>query len=189
MPWSDGRNSNVDNRLSIVRNSMSWSDGRNSNVDNNLSKGGDGVKISTEHKKKLEAIRQINGVLNSFAQDEDLQDDLKLPLVRLAIDHWSGIRRMPPESYTKQLEKDRRVNSVYPKLKLFQLVCNEAQIKVPLDHMLKGKVELDSNMLILSFGSDFCMLHGLTRPLAPVIAAPTGRVICSFLSFSYFDTS
>jgi hypothetical protein len=113
---------------------MSWSEGRE--VKDEKKASGDA--------KKLESIRQVNGVLKKLAHDEDLQDDLKLMNVRLAIDHWSGIVRMQPEKYKKVLENDQRVNSVYPKLKLLQSVCNDANIKVPIDHMLGGKEELES---------------------------------------------
>ncbi len=90
-----------------------------------------------------------------FSKDEDLQDDLKLSNVRMALDHWSGIKRMPPEIYSKRLETDRRVNAVYPKLKLLQSVCMQANMKVPLDHMLDGRSELDSYALTTCFGADF----------------------------------
>lgn len=137
---------------------MSWSEGRD-------------VK-SSERKassdaKKLESIRQVNGVLRKLAHDEDLQDDLKLTNVRLAIDHWSGIVRMQPEKYKKVLENDLRVNSVYPKLKLLQSVCNDANIKVPIDHLLGRMGELEPYIMTSSFGTDFCIAHGLTRPLTP----------------------
>ena len=120
--------------------------------------------ISAEEKKKLESIRSVNGCLAMLAKDEDLQDDLKLPILKLAIDHWSGIHRMPPEMYVKKLEKDLRVQSVYPKLKMLQSVCNAVPMKLPLDHMLGGKSELDSSALLRAFGVDFCVKHGLVQP-------------------------
>jgi hypothetical protein len=141
---------------------MSWSEGRKPVLNGNEKKA-----ISEDHKEKLENIRQINGVLEMFSKDEDLQDDLKLSNVRMALDHWSGIKRMPPEIYSKRLETDRRVNAVYPKLKLLQSVCMQANMKVPLDHMLDGRAELDSYALTTCFGADFCILHNLTRPLTP----------------------
>ena len=102
-----------------------------------------------------------------LSRDEDLHDDLKLPNVRAALLHWSGIKILPPEVYSRKLETDRRVNSVYPKLKLLQSVCFQANMKVPLDHLLEGKKQLDSYALTTSFGADFCILHDLTRPLTP----------------------
>jgi hypothetical protein len=141
---------------------MSWSEGRKPVLNSNEKKA-----ISEDHKEKLENIRQINGVLEMFSKDEDLQDDLRLSNVRMALDHWSGIKRMPPEIYSKRLETDRRVNAVYPKLKLLQSVCMQANMKVPLDHMLDGRAELDSYALTTCFGADFCILHNLTRPLTP----------------------
>jgi hypothetical protein len=43
----------------------------------------------------------------------------------------------------------------------------QANMKVPLDHMLDGRAELDSYALTTCFGADFCILHNLTRPLTP----------------------
>ena len=119
---------------------------------------------SSDDNKKLENIRSVNGCLAMLARDEDLQDDLKLPILKLAIDHWSGVHRMPPEMYLKKLEKDLRVQSVYPKLKMLQSVCNAVPMKLPLDHMLEGKSELDSSALTRAFGVDFCVKHGLVQP-------------------------
>ena len=143
---------------------MSWSTGRKSDTE---APSAEKKCISEDHKRKLECIRQINGVLGMLASNEDLQDDLKNPAVRLALDHWTGVRRLPPEVYAKRLENNRTVNSVYPKLMQLQSVCNTAPMKVPLDHLLEGKCELDTYALTTSFGTDFCILHDLTRPLTP----------------------
>jgi len=117
--------------------------------------------------QKLEAIRSVNGCLAMLAKDEDLQDDLQLPLVLLAISHWSGTNRLPPEQYSKKLERDLRVQSVYPKLKRLQAACAVARIGLPLDHFLQGKPELDSRVLTQAYGADFCIRHHLTRPPTP----------------------
>lgn len=124
-------------------------------------------KVSEIHKRQLESIRQINGILGKFADDEDFQDDLKQPGVRLALDHWTGLRRLSPEIYEQKLEQDRRVSCVHQKLVLLQAACNEAPMKVPLDHMINGRRELDSYTLTTTFGTDFCVEHELTRPQTP----------------------
>ena len=142
---------------------MSWSSGRTPTTETVTGK----KSISDQHKVKLEGILQVNGVLEMLSRDEDLHDDLKLPNVRAALNHWSGIKVLPPEVYSRKLETDRRVNSVYAKLKLLQSVCFQANMKVPLDHLLEGKRQLDSYALTTSFGADFCILHDLTRPLTP----------------------
>jgi hypothetical protein len=136
---------------------VSWAEGRKT----------PGVQKSHEDEKKLEAIRAVNGILKKHANDEDLQDDLRLPQVKLAIDHWAGIRRMPPEQYLKKLENDLRVQSVYPKLKMLQAACNDARIPLPLDHFVQGKDKLDTLVLTKAFGTDFCIAHHLTRPATP----------------------
>lgn len=89
-------------------------------------------------------------------------------VVRAAIDHWSNIKRISTESYKQQLESDRRVASVYPKLKQFQYVCQQANCKVPLDQMLEGKSELDSKTLLTLFGKDFCTSHKLIPSLTTI---------------------
>ena len=40
----------------------------------------------------LEKIDLVNGLLKILADDEDLQDDLKLPQVQIALKHFTGIR-------------------------------------------------------------------------------------------------
>ena len=141
---------------------MSWSSGRDVNATLERKK-----RVSDNHKRQLESIRQINGILGKFADDEDFQDDLKQPGVRLALDHWTGVQRLPPEIYAQKLENDRRVSCLHQKLMLLQAACNEAPMKVPLDHMIHGRRELDSYALTTTFGTDFCIEHELTRPQTP----------------------
>jgi hypothetical protein len=136
---------------------VSWAEGRQT----------PGVQKGSDDDKKLEAIRVINGILKKHADDEDLQDDLKLPQVKLALDHWAGIRRLPPEQYLRKLENDLRVQSVYPKLKMLQAACNDARMPLPLDHFVQGKDKLDTLVLTRTFGTDFCIAHRLTRPQTP----------------------
>lgn len=162
---SIGRNAPKESPIADSKNEshlMSWSSGRTPTAE------AVGKKIiSDQHKLILQCILQVNGVLEMLSRDEDLHDDLKLPNVRAALNHWSGIKVLPPEVYSRKLETDRRVNSVYAKLKLLQSVCFQANMKVPLDHLLEGKTQLDSYTLTTSFGTDFCILHDLTRPSTP----------------------
>ena len=143
---------------------MSWSAGREPGT-KDASTGK--KQIAGEDKRKLECIRQINGLLNHLADDEYLQDDMKDPRVRVSLDHWTGIKRLPPEEFERKFGNDKRVASVCGKLKMLQSACHEASMKVPLDHMLQGKRELDSYTLTTTFGTDFCIRHDLTRPLTP----------------------
>ena len=136
---------------------MSWSDGRSNQRDSNEGK----VKEETI----LESIRSINGLLQMLSRDEDFQDDLKLEKVKIALNHWTGSIRLPPEQYIKQLGDDSRVQKVYPKLKMFQAVCQAANIlKLPIDHFILGKPKLDADILKTNFGAEFCVKHGLVPP-------------------------
>ena len=141
---------------------MSWSSGRDIGASSDKEKS-----MLDYHRRQLESIRQINGILGKLADDEDLQDDLKQPGVCLALDHWTGVRRLSTEVYEKKLENDRRVNYVHHKLMLLQSACKETSIKVPLDHMIGRRRELDAHALTTSFGADFCIHYNLTRPLNP----------------------
>ena len=53
-------------------------------------------------------LRAINAVLAKLAQDEDLHDDFKLPVVKAAIDHWTGRARLDPDK-AQHLQNNRRV--------------------------------------------------------------------------------
>lgn len=85
-----------------------------------------------------ERLAQINSVLAMLAKDEDLQDDLKTPAVQTALKHWTGINRLPPEK-AQHLQDNRRAMYVMQKLQILQAVCREAQLAVPLDHLVTGK--------------------------------------------------
>lgn len=90
-------------------------------------------------------INTINSVLSMFARDVDLQDDLKMPIVQKALDHWSGIKRMSPEE-ASFLQDERRCLYVMGKLQILQGACREAQLQVPLDHFISGANELSATM-------------------------------------------
>lgn len=91
-------------------------------------------------------LRSINAVLLKLSNDEDFQDDLKLPIVKAAIDHWTGKNRLDTEK-AQVLQNNRRVVYVLQRFQMLQSVCREAQMSVPLDHLLLGKQELDSGLV------------------------------------------
>ncbi len=70
---------------------MSWSEGSD-RISSNLN---DKTKQAIA-KKKLESLDALNSVLARLAADEDLHEDLKLPIVMTAIQHWTGQSRLPP---------------------------------------------------------------------------------------------
>ena len=100
----------------------------------------------------LEKLSHVNAVLLKLSKDEDLQDDLKLPAVVTAIDHWTGKNRLTPEK-AQLLQNNRRVVYVLQRFQLLQAVCREAGMSVPLDHLLSGKQELVSSLVNRLFGS------------------------------------
>jgi hypothetical protein len=112
---------------------MSWSENR-------ISTGGtvDIAKINRQ-------IEQVNSVLLMLSRDEDLQDDLKMPIVQKALFHWTGVNRLKPEEAEK-LQESRRVLYVFGKLQLLQAVCREAKMAVPLDHLMNGSPQLHPSL-------------------------------------------
>lgn len=98
----------------------------------------------------MERIKPINAVLLMLSKDEDLSDDLKLKEVKIAIDHWTGKSRLMPEQANK-LQNHRRVVYVLQRLQMLQHVCREANLPVPLDHLLNGLPELNSQYITSNF--------------------------------------
>jgi hypothetical protein len=68
---------------------MSWSEGSD--------RGPSGVASAAQQReKKRSALVTINGVLAMLAADEDLHEDLQLRVVQVAMQHWTGAKRLPP---------------------------------------------------------------------------------------------
>lgn len=98
-----------------------------------------------------ERLRNINDVLAKLSKDEDLQDDFKLPQVKVALDHWTGKNRLPPDE-AEELSENRRVVYVLQRLQLLQSVCRASQVAVPFDHFIKGCSKLSDEAIIQTFG-------------------------------------
>lgn len=60
-----------------------WSDGRDS-------------KQSISLTQKLRSLEEINKALLHLAKDENFKEDLKLPIIQVAIRHWTGVERLSP---------------------------------------------------------------------------------------------
>eukprot|EP01038_Epipyxis_sp_PR26KG_P004092 gene4092-5840_t len=112
---------------------MSWSENR--------TKEAGWTKVEIKDK-----IDQINKVLSMLAHDEDLHDDFQLPEVQKALDHWTGVNRLPPDQ-AMQFMDHRRCVYVLQKLQIFQQVCKQAGLPVPLELMLKRKSELSNELI------------------------------------------
>lgn len=113
----------------------SWSENR----------GNDSKTLSLED--KLAHMNLVNKVLKSMAEDSDFQEDLKLPIVMKALDHWTNKKRLPAEEAAQMFEEDRTVISVFNKIKMLQKVCADAQMKLSVPHhqMMNGVSALGEN--------------------------------------------
>jgi len=118
----------------------SWSDGRESTRVIN-------TKVVIEKR-----IQDINNVLYKLSSDDDLRDDLKLPEVVIALNHWTGKHRLQPEEAERLLAENRRVMYVLQRLQMLQSICREAQVSVPFDSFLKSRSKLTDKETINLFG-------------------------------------
>jgi hypothetical protein len=94
----------------------------------------------------MQRIKQVDSVLLKLSNDDDLHDDLKNPNVKIALNHWTGVSRLPPEE-AELLQDNRRAVYVLKHLQILQSVCKEACIPVPLDHFLERKPKLSTNIV------------------------------------------
>eukprot|EP01035_Chromulina_nebulosa_P018447 gene18447-24154_t len=120
---------------------MSWSENRSSN------------KNIEPPKKRLEKLSIVNGVLKKLSEDDDLHDDLKFKNVQVAINHWTGVKRLNAQDVTKLFE-NRRVVYVYQRVQMIQHACLTAGIPVPFDHFVNKKDHLNFKVTIKYFGFD-----------------------------------
>jgi hypothetical protein len=112
---------------------MSWSTNRKSENE---------VKIE----KIRSNVRAVNGILSQLARDSDLQEDLSDSEVKLAMKHWTGEKRLPPEE-AQRFQENYRVLATLGKIRKLQEACRELGVPVPLDHVISRKTELDSYVL------------------------------------------
>ena len=135
--------------------SMSWSEGRDSIPQN--------VVENTD--KLLEKLHRINGLMKHLSVDEDLQDDLKLPVVQVAINHWKGGANRLPDSEAKRLQQHRRVLYVFERLVRLQSLCKELNVKVPMDEMLSGSPHVTLEWICNNFGKELISHPSFPTPL------------------------
>ncbi len=128
---------------------MSWSDNRTKNS---------GIPLAV----RKENLRQVNMVLQKLAPDDDLHDDLLMPEVKRALNHWTGVSRLPPDEAVK-LQDNRRVIYVLQRLQLFQSVCKQSGIhQVPIELFLNRKKYLPNDLAVRFFGQDIVDLESTT---------------------------
>jgi hypothetical protein len=147
---------------------MSWSDGREA-----------GINQSQLKQRKKDALTAINGVLAMLASDEDLHEDLQLPIVKVAMQHWTGTKRLPPEQAAK-LTENMRVISVLQKFQRLTAVCQAGGIAVPLDHLLARRPvlsdELAQNYFDITTENQARKNSSLEKPLPPSSSTTGTRV-------------
>lgn len=103
--------------------------------------------------KLKDKIHQVNGVLRHLANDSNLQDDLRDPAVKVAIQHWTGEKRLPPNSEELlHFQDNYRVMSTLGKIQQLQASCRSLGIAVPFDHVILRKTELDLQFLAAKYG-------------------------------------
>ena len=106
---------------------------------------------STEKIKK--GISEVNGVLNHLANDRNLHDDLQDPTVKVALMHWTGEKRLDPNSeVVLGFQDNYRIMSTLGKIQRLQAACRSLGIGVPFDHVVQRKPELDKKFLAAQFG-------------------------------------
>jgi hypothetical protein len=131
---------------------MSWSEGR------------DSKKESEPASRRVEKLGYVNGALQKLSEDEDLHDELKLKIVQVAIDHWTGKKRLPPEE-SKRFQDNRSCIYVLQRLQMLRHAAEMAGIASPVDHMLGRKKKLDLKYVLQYFGSDIFEVSGFPKEL------------------------
>jgi hypothetical protein len=128
-----------------VMPSMSWSAKREENS----------RSTRLDQQKKIDGKRrhidQINKVLQLLAKDEDLHDDLRMPSIVVAVDHWTGVRRLSIQEAEK-LSENRRAMYVMQRMQMLQSVCRQAAIPVPLELMMDRTTTLSDEVITQLFG-------------------------------------
>ncbi len=117
------------------------------------------MKDDETDKKRLADLQEVNDTLLRFARERAFQEDLKRPLVKVALDLWGGDTKNHSETEMEAARFDEGVARIYPRMKAFELVCDKARIKFPVDHILVGKTELSQEAVTYAFGPDFVAKH------------------------------
>ena len=68
----------------------------------------------------------VTYVLRSLAEDAAFQEDLADPLCRSAIEHWTGVRRLPVAEAEATFLDNYRVSAMLHKFRALQQACREA---------------------------------------------------------------
>lgn len=108
-------------------------------------------ELTLPQKKKY--LTAVNALLNQYAHDEDLREDLRDDDVRRAIKHWTNEARLDPED-ALALQDNFRVTSVFEKFMKLHHACKALRISFPLDHFILRKPCLSDDILLHIFGNE-----------------------------------
>ena len=131
--------------------------------------------LTLAQKKKYLTV--VNALLNQFAHDEDLRDDLRDDDVRRAIKHWTNEVRLAPED-ALALQENYRVTSVFEKFMKLHHACKSLRISFPLDHFILRKPCLSDEILLQVFGDEMLSVEEVEdtsfgpQPVAPTPVLP-----------------
>ena len=105
---------------------------------------------------------QVNDTLLAFARERAFQEDLKRPLVRVALDIWDGKEELHPQLDREAARFDEGVKRVFPRMKAFEKVCDAAKIKFPGEWV---PLSLSCSCLCFAgIGMGFTRAHGTHLP-------------------------
>ena len=112
----------------------------------------------------MDKLHSLNVLLKKFVSDEDLHDDLKLNIVKIACNHWTGIKRQPPDISNK-FQDNKSCMYVFQRLQLLQNVATDAgvQTSVLWNHVVQKKSKLDISLIVRYFGNEFLLLPSFPR--------------------------
>ena len=110
-------------------------------------------------RKRVLDLKVVNDTLLKFALDSSFQEDLKRPMVLVALNCWGGTGSNIPEADLEAARSDDGVARVYPRLKEFEKVCDAAGIHFPVDHVVARKTQLSVQHVLNTFGPDFVAKH------------------------------
>ena len=110
-------------------------------------------------KKRIADLQAVNDTLLRLARERAFQEDLKLPLVRVAMDIFNGDADKHSAARQEEARFDEGVKRIFPRMKAFEVVCDAARIKFPVDHILSGQTELSKEAVTYAFGPDFVAKH------------------------------
>eukprot|EP00903_Cladosiphon_okamuranus_P013132 g12247.t1 len=88
---------------------------------------------------RQEALDRVDSMLRALSKDKLLQEDLRHPDVRKAMEHWTGHNRLSQDDADELMEDNFRIQSVCDKMAQLQSLCKQASIGLPLSHVIAGK--------------------------------------------------